>query len=236
MSHRNSQLPEPPLRGDGQTLDLHSVFLTIQGEGPFSGRRAVFIRLAGCNLQCPGCDTEYTKFRRPASIHDIAAGVHQLAGEVPAIVVITGGEPLRQPIGRLVRLLLAVFDVVQIESNGTVPPDEVLRNTLDARLCWLVVSPKTLHINDECYKLAAAFKYVLHHGDVSEADGLPTVALDHLRGKGVARPRVGAPVYLTPYDTGDDDDERLNAMAVAQSCIRFGYHAGLQIHKYMDLK
>ena len=44
-------------RTNSQNLDITEIFFTIQGEGPFSGHRAVFIRLAGCNLQCPACDT-----------------------------------------------------------------------------------------------------------------------------------------------------------------------------------
>ena len=160
-----------------------------------------------------------------------------LAGDVPAIVVITGGEPLRQPIGGLVSILNEAFGfTVQIESNGTVKPDEILEQLLVRATVVLVVSPKTKYINDTCHKYAQAFKYVVHHSQVSLDDGLPTIALDHERGKGVARPRPGVPVYLTPYDTGDDDDAQLNRMAVAESCIRFGYRAGMQIHKYMDLK
>ena len=42
-----------------QSLQVHEIFHTIQGEGPFSGRPAVFIRLSGCNLRCWFCDTEW---------------------------------------------------------------------------------------------------------------------------------------------------------------------------------
>ena len=60
----NQQAPEKQqLRGDG-LLAVHSIFYTIQGEGPFAGETAVFVRLAGCNLQCPLCDTDYTSDRR----------------------------------------------------------------------------------------------------------------------------------------------------------------------------
>src|SRR3954467_9071958 len=48
------------VRSDGNSLSIHSIFYTLQGEGPYSGCPAVFMRLAGCNLQCPGCDTDYT--------------------------------------------------------------------------------------------------------------------------------------------------------------------------------
>ena len=52
-------------------LSLHSIFHTIQGEGPFCGTPSVFVRLAGCNLQCPACDTDYTQGRRAASAQEI---------------------------------------------------------------------------------------------------------------------------------------------------------------------
>ena len=53
------------VRNDGQMLDVHSIFYTVQGEGPFSGMPAVFVRLAGCNLQCPNCFGVATKSRIP---------------------------------------------------------------------------------------------------------------------------------------------------------------------------
>ena len=56
----NEQKPMPKNYHDGYTLNVHSRAETIQGEGPYAGCPAAFIRLAGCNLQCPRCDTEYT--------------------------------------------------------------------------------------------------------------------------------------------------------------------------------
>lgn len=57
MFGRNPKLPQEFT--DGKVLKVHSIFYTIQGEGPYSGRTAVFIRLSGCNLACSFCDTEF---------------------------------------------------------------------------------------------------------------------------------------------------------------------------------
>lgn len=234
----------------GSVLDLHSTFLTVQGEGPFSGHRAVFVRLAGCNLRCPGCDTEYTQGRRAASIHDIAGRVSALAEGTSAVVVITGGEPLRQPIGRLCHLLYTMGFRVQIESNGTVPPDDRLHTMLLSvpQMATLVVSPKTKKIHPNCHTLATAFKYVVDHRtvalEVPPYDGLPLVALEHEQGAGVARPRDGAPVYLTPYDVPSGEEQvaesghthgHLNRVAVAESCIRHEHVAQVQLHKMLGV-
>ena len=56
----NSQAIEKSAHYTTRSYDVHSIFPTIQGEGPFVGQPAIFIRLAGCNLQCPACDTDYT--------------------------------------------------------------------------------------------------------------------------------------------------------------------------------
>ncbi len=59
MRHQMRELDKPERKrrefDDGSSLSVHSLFYTLQGEGPYSGHPAVFIRLAGCNLQCPKC-------------------------------------------------------------------------------------------------------------------------------------------------------------------------------------
>lgn len=211
------------------------MFFTIQGEGPFAGHRAVFIRLAGCNLQCPGCDTEYTKGRDLLNTHAIAIWAHKLARDNDAegcLMVITGGEPLRQTIGGLVSQLADdLGHPVQIESNGFFAPDDYLVQLLEFRdNVSLVVSPKTHRIHPECERLAAAFKYVLDYKSVGE-DGLPIKALGHPAPLGVARPRPGALVYVNPYDSGDPIWNAENLQAAAESAKRFGYILGVQLHK-----
>ena len=115
-------------------LQLSEVFYSIQGEGAWTGTPAVFIRLAGCNLACNFCDTDYsTKFF--AGVDEIVTMVREAGGDCP-MVVLTGGEPLaqRQTL-ELIGALRRDGRRVHIESNGTIfteLPDDV----------WLCVSPK----------------------------------------------------------------------------------------------
>lgn len=245
----NNQKPEARAKGDGSTLDLHSMFFTIQGEGPFAGHRAIFVRLAGCNLQCPGCDTEYTEGRHETSIGMILEVVQILEKQNskttrPVLVVITGGEPLRQPIGQLIALLIGRGYPVQIESNGVFAPDDLLDRLLthDDKVT-LVVSPKTKRINERTAFLATCFKYVLDAGSVDPLDGLPVMALEHPASTGVARPPSWAdsfahevPIYLNPYDAKDDQRNAENLRAVATSVMAHGYIAGVQMHKLIGLE
>lgn len=236
----NIQKPEPRVKGDGQVLDFHSMFYTIQGEGPFAGHPAIFIRLAGCNLQCPGCDTEYTFGREAWDINRICDAALSIAkGNAGCdLVVITGGEPLRQVIGPLIYKLTWLLNFkVQIESNGVFAPDPELQTMLswtDGRVS-LVVSPKTSKINDEAASFASAFKYVLDHRSVDPEDGLPMLALGHPAKTGVARPRFGRPIYVNPFDAGDVEENKKNLAAVVASCMKYGYIAGVQMHKIMNL-
>jgi 7-carboxy-7-deazaguanine synthase len=115
-------------------LQLSEIFYSIQGEGTWAGTPAVFVRLAGCNLACNFCDTDYaTKFF--ASVDDVVAKVQELGADCP-MVVLTGGEPLAQAeTPALIEALRRDARRVHVESNGTIfteLPKDV----------WLCVSPK----------------------------------------------------------------------------------------------
>ena len=116
------------------TLRLTEIFYTLQGEGTWTGTPAVFVRLAGCNLACAFCDTDYA-IRSLAAIDDIVARVEEIGGACP-MVVLTGGEPLAQSATpALIAALRSAGRRVHVESNGTIfteLPSDV----------WLCVSPK----------------------------------------------------------------------------------------------
>jgi len=231
MNTQPIEKQEHQLTGD---LQVNSIFYTIQGEGPFAGSPAVFVRLAGCNLQCPMCDTEYSKRRlmTPGEIalHVVAVAPNSTHGR--ALVVITGGEPFRQNLLPLVTHLLD-FDIdVQIETNGTLyqelPYDEIT----------VVCSPKAGRINVKLAPHIDALKYVLHADSVDPEDGLPILALDHSAAPKLARPPEGyeGVIYLQPVDEGDIEKNKRHQDAVVKSVLKHGYTLCLQLHKLIGVE
>ncbi|QPQ55986.1 7-carboxy-7-deazaguanine synthase [Allosphingosinicella flava] len=129
---------------------VKEIFLTLQGEGAQAGRRAVFLRFAGCNLwtgreqdragaACTFCDTDFVGMdgenggRYDADA--LAAKVAALWGEGERpYVVLTGGEPLLQVDAPLIAALHARGFEIAVETNGTQhAPDGI---------DWICVSPK----------------------------------------------------------------------------------------------
>lgn len=240
----NSQEPLPVDRHPDGHLRVHSIFPTIQGEGPFFGQAALFIRLFGCNLQCPGCDTDYTSKQELESPESIVALMRAFYAWEPndqlndyPLVVITGGEPFRQNINPLVRLLLVNYYRVQIETNGVLYPGDDF--PFDHPYLTVVCSPKTAKIHPRLKGKVHAYKYVLSHDGVNP-DGLPERALYHSIGglNGVARPPVGweGPIYLQPMDCRDEVENKLNQKAVVDSVMKHRrYIMGIQMHKLTGL-
>lgn len=134
------------------TYAVKEMFLTLQGEGVRAGRRAVFLRFAGCNLwsgreqdrataTCQFCDTDFVgtdgvgggKF---AEADALAEAVAALWGEAQAerYVVLTGGEPMLQVDDALVDALHGAGFEIAIETNGTI----LAHPGID----WVCVSPK----------------------------------------------------------------------------------------------
>lgn len=232
----NRQPREVRVRGDaGFELDVFDIWPTIQGEGPFAGAPAVFVRLAGCNLRCPLCDTDYTSKRVTLPIETITERALSL---VPArimaerpLIVITGGEPFRQPIAKLCRMLWVNGFNVQIETNGTMVCDDFKEVVATSTI---VCSPKTRMVHASLGAKVSAWKYVLEHGRVDNQDGLPLSVLGNFIR--VARPTNSGIVYVQPLDEKDDEKNRKNLEATVCSAQQFGYRICLQLHKLLGME
>ncbi len=118
-------------------LKLSEIFYSLQGESTFSGLPCVFVRLAGCNLNCSYCDTDYAR----RSDQGTAATPGEIVSRVEefgvGLVEITGGEPLHQSATpELCEMLLARGYTVLLESNGSLdisPLDPRVHLVLDVK-------------------------------------------------------------------------------------------------------
>ena len=219
-------------------IDLHSIFYTIQGEGPFCGQAAIFVRLAGCNLQCPMCDTEYTKDRSNVSVLDIINACANIAKN--CLIVITGGEPFRQNIGELINALLFNGYFVQVETNGTLAPSldvEWSKQYWERSGAYIVCSPKTGRLNTILEHEACCFKYVVT-ADSVDSDGLPIKVLGHSATPRVARVTklYNRPVFVQPADSKDKFENAANLQCAINAVQVHGYTLQLQIHKLINLE
>jgi 7-carboxy-7-deazaguanine synthase len=237
----NLQLAEKPNR-NGNEVEVHSIFPTIQGEGPLVGHPAVFVRLTGCNLQCPQCDTEYTSHRivyTPDQLLDAVTymdwpgGVKVWNGFRRPLIVFTGGEPFRQAgLGPAVRKFLEAGHMVQIETNGTMYQDDFPYASGDV---LIVCSPKA-GINTNLARWIGFYKYVVSVADgYSEDDGLPNYVLGQT--VRVARPEnLGeAPVWLQPADEQCPVKNAANLELAKNLCMKHGYVLCVQVHKMIGV-
>lgn len=117
-----------------QTYPVVETFHSLQGEGYWQGASAFFIRLAGCDVGCPWCDT---KESWPQKNHP-AIALEDLVGQViraqPEIVVITGGEPLMHDLQPLTAALQGTSQSLNLETSGSHP--------FSGNFDWVTLSPK----------------------------------------------------------------------------------------------
>jgi 7-carboxy-7-deazaguanine synthase (Cx14CxxC type) len=206
---------------------VKEAFLTLQGEGGQSGRRAVFIRFAGCNLwsgrevdrenaECRFCDTDFVgtdgvgggKFGDATALADHAATLWGEAGG-PRLAVITGGEPVLQLDAALIGGLHDAGFEIAIETNGTLPAPDGLD--------WICVSPK------------AGTEVVQRSGDelklVWPQDGID---LDEIESWDFRH------FFIQPMDCVERDAAMAQAVALVME--RPKWRLTLQAHKYIGLR
>lgn len=207
-----------------ERLLVTSIFLTLQGEGPFMGRPAVFIRLAKCNLACSFCDT-YFDDGSWMSISELLSTAYNLirarydnAGQTQRIgFVITGGEPTLQPLlpELCARLAETGTPFVQIESNGI-----LTRDGLNTARISLVLSPKcieadtrpanrrALHYlrpNPAMLAQAVCLKFVVTADPDSAYHTIPDWAHEWAHS-------TGKPIYISPMNVYAREPDTVAAM------------------------
>lgn len=212
-----------PQNHSGDNLNIVEIFPTLQGEGPYVGYPSVFVRLGGCNLACEFCDTQFDEFKT-IWVDEILEQVEEISKNqqnkrVRNLVVITGGEPLRQPIEKLCQRLIDAGFLVQIETNGTLfrdLPKEVK----------IICSPKMS--NGKYYEIRAdlleridALKFIISKND-QDYHFVPDWNCD-------------IPIYVQPMDEYDAVKNKDNVKYASKLAQENDYILSLQMHKILDI-
>lgn len=231
---QNTQPIERQVAPDVDTIEVHSIFDTLQGEGPYTGMPSTFVRLAGCDLNCRLCDTDYTSNRVTHTVEDLVKRIE--AFPVRGVVVITGGEPFRQNIVPLIRELVLTGRKVQIETNGTLYHSNLIDlGCKGENGLTIVCSPKTQKIPEQMWKWIDELKYVVEDGFI-DTDGLPLKSVGPQYGRPARPPAMWhGQIYVQPLDHQDPVKNAANAQAAVNSCLEHGYRLCLQIQKIVNL-
>ena len=189
-------------------------FGSINGEGTHAGELAVFLRFRGCNLNCGFCDTKWANAAdAPATEESAEELVEYVRQTGVQNVTLTGGEPLLQLTGSLVKKLHDEGRFVQIETNGTLPAPE------EWHIDWITCSPKTDRIMLERIDELKVL-YVNSSQDMSRYAALT--------------PRVRC---LQPCDTGYADRNRQLLREATDYCLSHPeWRLSLQTHKIINIK
>lgn len=192
-------------------MRINEIFYSLQGEGHFTGRPAVFIRFAGCNLKCPFCDTDYSTFTEMTEEE-----ILQTIRSYPArFVILTGGEPSLQLTPSFIAALKEAGFFVAIETNGT--------HSLPTGIDWITLSPKSAFVKhaevvlEQCNELK-----LVYNGKVNPKEFLSIKADDY---------------YLQPCDTGNEMANAVILQSTIDYCKKHPlWSLSLQMHKIVGIK
>lgn len=189
---------------------VNEIFYSLQGEGFYTGRAAVFVRFSGCNLRCPFCDTSFEDYREM----DNQEILHAIRQYPARFVVLTGGEPTLQVDEEFTACLHREGYEIAMETNGT--------RAVPQGIDWLTVSPKTPFCTgaalavDSCNELKCLFD-----GDTPVSTY--GISADHY--------------FLQPCDVGDVQRNRtIMQKCVDYICRHPRWRLSLQTHKIVGFK
>ncbi len=219
-------------------MHIIEIYKSLQGESSYAGLPCVFVRLAGCNLRCNWCDSEYTfKGGHPMTLQEVEAEVHRLSPD-GGLVEITGGEPMLQE-REVVPLMQALYTAgytVLLETSGERPlesvPPEVIK-IVDVKCpdsgegdTFGMENLHCLRPHDEVKFVIASRRDYVFARDFTRAHGLPakvaSVIFSPAFRKDAAGARDASHCLVDPRD-------------LAEWILEDGVNArlGLQIHKFI---
>lgn len=190
---------------------VNEMFASLQGEGANTGRPAIFLRFAGCNLSCSFCDTDFHNFKLMSG-DEIVQTALSLAPT--RFVVLSGGEPTLQADTELTDKLHAAGYTIAMETNGTRP--------VNCGVDWVTCSPK----------LAFDSKARL---SITKADELKVV----FDGKhAVSDCGIEAKYkFIQPCDTGQpEQNAKITAEAMRFVMTHREWRLSVQMHKLLGFK
>jgi len=227
MSGEAAAQPQAQAAPQGLELPVVETFHSLQGEGVHAGRSAFFLRLAGCTVGCPWCDTKHSWPEQAHPRHCLAAlaaeaAAAQTAGA--AFAVITGGEPLHHNLDGLCAALAQAAPglPLHLETSGVDP--------LTGRFDWITLSPKPHRPPLEALLRACSELKVVVHSDDDLAFAEAMAAASLARRRGSALP---SPVLL--LQPGADSDHG-RELAVNHVRHHPGWRLSLQTHKWLGLR
>lgn len=223
-----------------QVLPVNEMFDSIQGEATHAGTPSTFVRLQGCAVGCPWCDTKGTwKLDAGGKVpvlsmlaKDTVATTVEFADvetpdlvsileqRVPRAVVITGGEPCNYDLTDLTGDLLLIKSLVQVETSGT-QPIRVNPNT------WVTLSPKVgmpggFAVRKDAVGLADEIKWPV--GSIRDVAALQDFIREY-------RPGRHIPIWLQPLSRSP----KATTLCI-EAATEHGWRVSVQIHAFLGLR
>lgn len=194
-------------------MRVNEIFYSLQGEGVHTGMPMVFVRLSGCNLRCPFCDTQHDTGTE-LSEEQIVEAVSQ---HPQGWVAITGGEPSLQLTPTLVDRLHQAGFRVAVETNGTRP--------LPIGVDWITLSPKDAFLGQQANVAIGQANELKLLFDGEHAPSLyPHIA-------------VSDAYCLQPLDTGNPEHNARIARQATEYVMQHPiWRLSLQIHKILNIR